>query len=635
MKAYYRIKEILKSKDILWEHREWLKDYEGKDYSIAIDGKHHIKWQTETKQYKDSFWNPEVNCIKELGNRLRIEFDDKKEDGNKDKEKIKLQIDSVKQILKEKGWGFIESTHQGASNYLWIEFTRELKDKEKESFLLWISPNSSEVDLNFASSKKVFPVLFAVHWKHSYQREMPIEYFEGNQIDYDSLNIKIDEKKILRRKIKNRSFEYVTGIKNPFEAFGIINQVNNFQNISPFFYDRNNLFWMWDEINLRWKVTDEVDILNMISDVNKKDVISSRTRTEIINSMKQQGRKYIPEPIKKTWIQFKDTIYDIQTGEHFKVTPKYFVTNPIPHEVSGNPSTPTIDRIIIEWVGEKYLRTMHEIIAYCLLPDYPINRLFCFIGEGLNGKSKFLELLKIFIGESNCCSTELDTLLNSRFEITKLHKKLICLLGETNFNEIRNSSILKKLTGGDLIGFEYKNKNPFDELNYAKILIATNNLPITNDKTTGFYRRWTIIDFINKFTEKKDIIVEIPKEEYSNLATQSLVILNELITTREFTHEGTIEERMKKFEDHADPLEKFIKEFTVEDFNGFIWKFDFEKKLSQWLAQNRFRQISDIWIGRKMKEKGYDLAQRQSDWLIDGESKKLRAWVGIAWKDKK
>jgi phage/plasmid-associated DNA primase len=101
---------------------------------------------------------------------------------------------------------------------------------------------------------------------------------------------------------------------------------------------------------------------------------------------------------------------------------------------------------------------INEIVAYCLLPDYPINRLFCFIGGGMNGKSKFLELIEKFVGKENVCSTELDCLLSSRFEVTRLYKKLVCFMGETNFDEISKTSILKKLTGKDLIGFEYKNK---------------------------------------------------------------------------------------------------------------------------------------------------------------------------------
>jgi len=171
-------------------------------------------------------------------------------------------------------------------------------------------------------------------------------------------------------------------------------------------------------------------------------------------------------------------------------------------------------------------------------------------------KSKFLQLLTKFIGEDNVTSTELDTLLTSRFEITRLHKKLVCQMGETNFSEINKTSIIKKLTGQDIIGFEYKNKDPFEEINYAKILIATNNLPTTTDKTIGFYRRWMIIDFPNQFNEKKDILKDIPEEEYNALALKCSLILKDLLETRTFTNEGSVEDRMKRYEDHSNPLEK-------------------------------------------------------------------------------
>lgn len=409
-------------------------------------------------------------------------------------------------------------------------------------------------------------------------------------------------------------------------------QAESFLSIQPLFYDKSGMFWLWDNTKKCWEVSDEVDILNMISKNTHEDVITSKSRTEILNSLKQSGRLNTPKSVKPTWIQFIDKIYDIETGESFEASPEYFVTNPIPYSVSGDPRTPTMDKIFGEWVGEKYVPLLYEILAYSLLPDYPINRLFCFIGSGLNGKSKFLELLQKFVGMNNVCSTELDTLISSRFEVTRLHKKLVCLMGETNFDEISRTSILKKLTGKDVIGFEYKNKTPFEDRNYAKILIATNNLPTTTDKTIGFYRRWCIIDFPNTFSEKKDILKDIPEEEYSNLATNSIIILNGLLEKREFTNEGTIEERTKKYEDHSDPLEKFIKEYTEEDFNSHIWKFEFEKRLNEWCKDNRHRAMSEVVIGKKMKEKAIEQRLVMSDFLIDGTHKQLRAWMGLKWR---
>ena len=789
-----------------------------------------------------------------------------------------------------------------------------------------------------------------------------------------------------------------------------------FLKIQPFYYDKNKLWWMWDTKQYKWVLTDETDILNGIALSSSANTINSKEKTEILEALKQEARLHKPKDIKPTWIQFKDSIVDVQTGEEFKASPEYFVTNPIPWNLNKDRfvDTPIMDKIFEEWVGEKYVKTLYEIIAYSLLPNYPIHRLFCFIGEGLNGKcqkgsdkvlmsngkwkeikdikkgdevispqkdgsykfskvinvhkrfeeevyevrekkrqkrvlytcagnhiipiirtwtkrttkddstprimkrklfeydahhisklknnksqicsfsttaigynkkdaeinpyclgawlgdghfsirkvkkkgkdkrrwklnngkyvlgrnlgitsmdkevinefflnykkdmnsithkkknlastyhmningkfakqlirlkldgkgsgekfipkecllssikyrkellaglidtdgfvqkkigavyyttkskqlaedvknlvfslggycnirnvekksqsgfkgnyfelsiqfqnydiplrvkrkkerllnrkfsprniaiecvktnpqnvygieiegssnwyitnnwmvthnSKFLQLLTNFIGRENVTSTELDTLLTSRFEITRLHKKLVCIMGETNFSEINKTSILKKLTGQDVIGFEYKNKNPFDDYNYAKILIATNNLPATTDKTIGFYRRWLIIDFPNRFSEEKDILEDIPDEEYEILAVKSTILLKDLLKKKKFYNEGTIEEREKKYEEKSNPFDKFLKEFTDDsDPDAHIFKWEFKKVLDEWLKENRFRGMSERTIYNNMKEKNIIDDRVYVDFWEDNQFKKkqVRAWIGIKWRE--
>ncbi len=406
-----------------------------------------------------------------------------------------------------------------------------------------------------------------------------------------------------------------------------------FTSIQPLFYDKYSLWWLWNLKETKWEIVDEVDILNMIADSTGEDVITPKNRTLILNSLKQEGRKKVPIPMKSTWIQFKDKIMDIETGETFNAGPEYFATNPLPWRLHPEKieATPNMDRIFEEWVGKENVKQLYEILAYCMMPDYPINRLFCFIGSGMNGKSKFLELLRNFVGGNNCCTTELDTLLTSRFEITRLHKKLVCMMGETNFNEMSKTSILKKLTGGDLIGFEYKNKNPFDEKNYAKIIIATNNLPTTTDKTEGFYRRWMIIDFPNKFSEAKDILAEIPEEEYESLALKCSVILKDLLKQRSFTNEGSVEERKEKYESKSNFIETFLREATIEDVNGYITSADFFKRFSAWCKENRHREMSETSVGIAMKKAGIEQEKRYFQWLYDGKGGQLRCWTGLKW----
>ena len=206
-------------------------------------------------------------------------------------------------------------------------------------------------------------------------------------------------------------------------------------------------------------------------------------------------------------------------------------------------------------------------------------------------------------------------------------------MGETNFNEMNKTSILKKLSGGDLVGFEYKNKNPFEEKNYAKILISTNNLPSTTDKTLGFYRRWMIIDFPNTFSEKKDILNDIPDEEYSNLGRKCLGILKELLELREFYKEGTIQERMENYERKSNFLAVFLKEFTEESiFDGYITKSDYYKKFIAWSKENKHREMSETSVGLAMKKLGVMEEKKYFGWLFDGKGGQARVWSGIKWK---
>ena len=444
-------------------------------------------------------------------------------------------------------------------------------------------------------------------------------------------NLNKDDAILLTKKLEKEAIKNLgSKIGNMFDKRELAEHIIELQ---PCYYDKARNWWLWDWVETRWERVDETDVLNAIEKQATINTINSKERNEMLEALKQVSRLNKPTPVGEYVVQFKNIIINIKTGETQRATPLLFVTNPIPYELNedGFRETPVMDKIFEEWVGKDNIQTLYEILAYCLLPSYPIHRIFCFMGAGMNGKSCFLNLLKRFIGVENCCSTELDTLIQSRFEVTRLHKKLVCQMGETNFNEMNKTSQLKKLSGGDLIGFEYKNKDTFEDINYAKIIIATNNLPTTSDKTIGFYRRWLILDFPNQFSEKVDILSEIPEEEYSSLALKCTFILKELLEKREFHKEGSIEDRMKKYEDKSNPLERFMREYITEDSDGFVWKHEFNKKLNEWCREKRFREISDVVIGKKMKDLGIHQAQKQADWVV--ENKRYRAWVGLKWKD--
>jgi len=234
-----------------------------------------------------------------------------------------------------------------------------------------------------------------------------------------------------------------------------------------------------------------------------------------------------------------------------------------------------------------------------------MHQIFCLVGSGRYVKSKFQGLITKFIGQNNMTSTELDLLIENRFESFKLFKKLVCILGETNYTKVKKTSLLKKLCGQDLIGFEKKNKDPFDDYNYAKIIINSNSLPSSGDTSEGFYRRWIIIDFPNKFPEGKDILATIPEQEYNNLARKVCTILPSLLHEGKFTNQGSIDQRRDRYIMASNPLPIYLEQFCEKRDDYFILYGELYTEYIKYLKTKNRRKVSKQEFKEALEEEGF------------------------------
>lgn len=409
------------------------------------------------------------------------------------------------------------------------------------------------------------------------------EYNEYNWEGFEEFSVKFWEEEEVN-KITNQQFNITNYLENAAE----------FHKAKPYFYDKAGLFWLWDWEQKKYSMSDEIDIMNKVDKLLNftGQTITSKVKGNYLEALKRVGRLCIPDECPKTWIQFSNKIWDFREKKLSDVKCSYFMTNPIPWKIGKSQHTPVMDKLFKDWVGEKYVQTLYEIIAYCCVMDYPIHRLFCLVGGGRNGKSQFQKIVQKFIGVSNISSTELDLLIDNRFESAKLYKKLVCTLGETNFGVMKKTSLLKKLTGGDLIGYEFKNKTPFDDYNYAKIIVNSNSLPSSLDTSDGFYRRWLIIEFPNEFPEGKDIIETIPDEEYHNLAKKVCLLLPRLMDSGMFTNEGSIDERRRKYIMSSNPLPLFLESFCNKDVEAYVKSNELYNAYILYLNSQKKRKVS-------------------------------------------
>jgi len=424
-------------------------------------------------------------------------------------------------------------------------------------------------------------------------------------------------------------------IKTPGMIFGVEGQAQYFIDRCPIYFDRSNIWWMWDLENSMWKMSDETDILNEIRK-DGVDTITSKNRIEIIAALKQLGRKNKPEEPQGDWIQFKDKIIDLKNDNIFKSTPKYFMTNPLPWTIGESEDTPTLDKYFKEWVIEdglqdgSYVDTLYEMLAYSAMSRQFLQRLFALVGSGSNGKGVYLSIMKKFLGGENCCNTEMKLISSNNFESSSLYKKQMCEMGEVDAYDMSNTNMIKQLSGENDIRYCFKGKTAFTEKSSTTCFISTNSMPVTNDRSKGFYRRWLIIDFPHEFPVGKDILSEIPDWEFENLCCKVIRICKGLLKNKTITNEGDVEQRMKRYEDRSNPMMAFIKEECDEDISKNTPIQAFVNNLNIYLKENRLRPKNTKEVKKAMLDEGFEVSRRNVFFGV--ECSKMNCILGLELK---
>jgi P4 family phage/plasmid primase-like protien len=427
---------------------------------------------------------------------------------------------------------------------------------------------------------------------------------KGKQNVINELNNSIDIVK------ENQNQKIIELIQSGLNINSVYQNVQYLHQIHPFCYDKGKFFYFWEKDNCLWFEVDEIDVMNAIDQKLKLtgQTTKSYVINEYVNVVKRIGRENQPKELPPEMIQFQNKIFNIKTKKIIDATPEFFHINSIPHKIGESDKTPLIDKIITEWVGEENLQLAKEIMAYCCYNDYSIHRIFVFIGGGSNGKSTFMQLIENFIGKKNICSTSLDALIENRFETFSLYGKKVASVGETNFGLLERTDLIKKLSGNDIVKFEAKNKGAFEGRNTAKLIVSSNSLPTSDDRSDGFYRRFLILDFPNQFKEKVDLLKNIPEEEYCNLANWCVNNLPLILERGGFSGEGDIEERKQKYILSSNPLPIFLERCCIvnpDDSLAFVSAAELYQLYVQALSKAKKRIVHRKEFIKSMTDAGF------------------------------
>jgi len=350
-------------------------------------------------------------------------------------------------------------------------------------------------------------------------------------------------------------------------------------------------------------------------------------------------------------------ILNLKTKQLSEFIPDKKFLNKIPATFDANATCPNIDAFFDSvFKNKEDKQVVWEIIGNCLLRDYRFGKAIMCCGNGSNGKSVFLNLLKHFLGFENCVNIPLQEFENNNFALGSLHCKLANLGGELSNVSLKTTGAFKKLTGQDIISADRKFLTRLHFGNYCKQLFSTNELPVTYDLTPAFFRRWLILEFPFKFFSQKEIdkIPETERNDYkvadtniianltthtelSGLLNKALEGLARLIQQSDFSYSKSINEVKELWICKADNFLAFCLSAIEQDNEGLILKEDLRRRYNEFCIKNKVTPRNDKHMFTILTQNfgAYSWREQKTDFdNVSGirTNTQIYSWKGIRFK---
>jgi len=275
---------------------------------------------------------------------------------------------------------------------------------------------------------------------------------------------------------------------------------------------------------------------------------------------------------------------------------------------------------------KKEVENILRLCGYLIYPHNRVDEMFIMLGEGSNGKSILVDLVKEFFPKKYITSLSLATLSNPEGfgRESLLHSKLNISTEEKSGNI--DSEELKRIISGDQISIQRKFQNGATEMiPKTKIALAVNNMPYFNDTTFGTIRRLRMFHFENRFLGQKKYDKAVNPEKYgifkgvndkwlmTELQKEKSAIFNKFIEGLrnlkndewQFLDTESSDAVLEDYKVSSDVLGTFVREhYEIGILNDFIPAIDIYGDFCEHYLENYGKRTthSTASLGKKIKE---------------------------------
>jgi P4 family phage/plasmid primase-like protien len=263
-------------------------------------------------------------------------------------------------------------------------------------------------------------------------------------------------------------------------------------------------------------------------------------------------------------LNFVNGVLDLTTGELSPHTSTLGFTYLIPYAYEPTGDCPKFKKFIGEVSTNEadVADLITEYMGYCLSGTDPalVQKCAVLYGDGANGKSVILGLLRELVGSSNCTSVSINSLYKEQYRYQMMHKQFNAS-DETPTDAFIQSSTFKAMVSGDIVEVRKLYAEPIMWKCTTKLIFSCNELPYTGDFSYGMWRRLMIIPFRARFdgSKRDPFMLQKLLEERSDILKYCLEKFKAVKDrSYQFTEAKASAEELADYVENSDLVARFI-----------------------------------------------------------------------------
>lgn len=293
-------------------------------------------------------------------------------------------------------------------------------------------------------------------------------------------------------------------------------------------------------------------------------------------------------------VNFQNGIMDLTLPDNkiWKLKPhdeKYYSTNQVPYVFDRLAVAYKFQRFIEDVTGGDKLKQMQlqEYFGYGLYKGYPFHKMLFMLGEGRNGKSTLIEIMRRVLGEGATSSVDFND-MPKEFIRMELYGSIMNFSTDNNADLRAAEPYLKKISSGEPIMACRKFQPHVTFTTRAKLVSASNDLMKIADMSRAFLSRCLIVYFNENYEGRENpYLIDELSEELPGIFNWVLEGYLRLRRNGKFTETEEQPIAMRELEHNISPVYAFYDE-VASTYKGFISTQAVFEAYCQWCEQNNY-----------------------------------------------